>query len=209
MLVNRNTYVSKWTICEYLWPDYPRAKAEQNLHTTVYRLKKTMLEHGINYQIEFHKGSYYLKGSCPCDYIELTQLVSKYTEMMDIPVTVMEQFIQLYRGQLFEGKDYSWCEGERERLQRLFSTFSKRLAISYSEAGESQHSLVILHSLITKLPYEEDGHELLLKTFLRLEDRMSFIVHYKKLKEMLQNDLGLEPRLEVRQLYERISQEQF
>jgi two-component SAPR family response regulator len=205
MLINWNSYVSKWTICEHLWPANKPEKAEQNLHTTVYRLKKTLIENGIDLQLEHQKGSYCLKGSCTSDYLEFEQLTCRYGEGTAIPVKEMEVIVSLYKGQLFSGKDYSWCEGERERLQRLFAHVSKRLASAYSESGEHQIALEVLYSLLAKMPYDEEGHELLLRTYLLLQDRISFVVHYNKYKDILINDLGLEPRAEIKQLFDSIN----
>ncbi|MEL4024578.1 7TM diverse intracellular signaling domain-containing protein [Lysinibacillus endophyticus] len=73
MVLHRKNGIEKWQIIEKLWPSIEMKKAEQNLYTTIYRLKKTFLESGIQLTIENIKGKYYIELSdCSIDIEEKT-----------------------------------------------------------------------------------------------------------------------------------------
>lgn len=59
LLLNR-TVISKWQLMDLLWPDADGKHAEQNLYSTIYRLKKTLREYDLNIAVEVDKGSYRL-----------------------------------------------------------------------------------------------------------------------------------------------------
>ncbi|SOB94141.1 response regulator receiver domain-containing protein [Ureibacillus xyleni] len=71
MVLYRKTGIEKWQIIEKLWPNIEMKKAEQNLYTTIYRLKKTFLESGIQLTIENIKGKYTIElSNCTIDIEE-------------------------------------------------------------------------------------------------------------------------------------------
>lgn len=91
MLMNRKHGIEKWQLAEKLWPNIELKKAEQNLYTTIYRLKKILLESGLDMRIENAKGKYFFDlPNCTID---------------------MEEPRQFNKTILFGDKQYSWVEG--------------------------------------------------------------------------------------------------
>lgn len=91
MLIYRKHGIEKWQLTEKLWPNIELKKAEQNLYTTIYRLKKILLEGGLDIRIENAKGKYSLE-------------LSNYT--IDI-----EEHPGFNKAALFGDKQYPWVEG--------------------------------------------------------------------------------------------------
>ncbi|MGN7477444.1 response regulator [Solibacillus silvestris] len=60
LLIYRKHGIEKWQLTEKLWPKIELKKAEQNLYTSIYRLKKILAESGLQIQIENAKGKYSL-----------------------------------------------------------------------------------------------------------------------------------------------------
>lgn len=60
MLMYRKNGVEKWVLTEKLWPNVDLKKAEQNLYTSIYRLKKILSESYLPIRIENEKGKYFL-----------------------------------------------------------------------------------------------------------------------------------------------------
>lgn len=192
-LVYRETNLSKWRICESLWPEHEPHKAEQNLHTTVFRLKKTLLDGGIRFNLTSRKGYYHFQMLDSCDYIRFDELVKQGEAVLSLSPADVEPDLRLYKGPLFGYKDYPWCEGVRERASQSFRDLSKGLARLYMAAGEHKQAHDLLQYLLTIVPYEEEAHELILRIYVYGKDRTSFHMHYHKMKAMLQREMGIDP----------------
>ncbi|MEK4362275.1 response regulator [Paenibacillus sp. FSL M8-0212] len=192
-LIHRDTNLSKWIICESLWPEHEPQKAEQNLHTTVFRMKKTLLENGINIQLSSKKGFYHFQILESCDYVRFEELRKEGTTQIAKFPAVAEDILRLYKGQLFGYKDYSWCEATREQANQSFRDMSKTLARAYMQAGEYRQAHDFLQFVLSIIPYEEEGHEMILRIYMHWKDRTSFSMHFKKMKETFQQEMGYDP----------------
>ena len=72
MLQNLNSEVAKWKITQVLWPECEAEKQlNTNLHTTVYKVKKTLLSANIKFRFTFINGRYKLE--LPDVYIDASE----------------------------------------------------------------------------------------------------------------------------------------
>jgi two-component SAPR family response regulator len=205
LLLNRQAAVSKWKICETLWPEYEPEKAEQNLHTTVYRLRKLFNERRLPCQLLLQFGGYRLEWQGSCD---LAEFAEKGEIALKEPVRAnLESAIASYGGPLFAEKDYAWCLSERELLERRYAYLAKRLAECYRNEGDPLLALELISSRVEKaIQYcDEELYEIKLEILMETGDRTSFFYHYNKLKERLQQDLGVEPGPKIHSLYEQMT----
>jgi two-component SAPR family response regulator len=203
LLVHRDIKMSKWEISEQLWPDSDPDKAEQNLHTAIYRLKKSIVEHSIDVQLEVERGTYRLSGSLVCDFNEFERMLARFPGLEGMSLEDSEKLFALYRGPLFGNKDYLWSQSTRERVKRHFSLLGRGLAYAYLEAGAGKRATETLQKLIEHDFCDEESYELLLETYAHLNERASFLQYFDRYQQMLESDLGLKvkPRmLELRQL---------
>ncbi|NEN84958.1 response regulator [Paenibacillus elgii] len=202
-LVHAGVNISKWTLCESLWPGFTPEKAEQNLHTTVFRLKKTLKHYDMPVTIHSQRGVYRFETDMRCDYLEFDRQLKPYS-MGDMPPEQMKTIIPLFQGPLFGGKDYPWCEAEKERVYSAAVDLSKRLTSHYLSLGEADKSTELLKHMIAVGPFHEDVHVLLLSAFLHLKDRTAFITHYDKFANLLRAELDIEPGPAAKELYRQM-----
>ncbi|GAA4714008.1 response regulator [Brevibacillus fulvus] len=201
LYVHRLTGASKWTICEQLWPMFSPERAEQNLHTTVYRLRKLLAEYRMPFELKQQLGNYRLTGWNHCDFIEFEELSNEAADSKSADKQTLEAAVKLYKGALFEGKPFDWCQPLRERMEQRYCTFAKQLAFKYDEEGEYVRAVELLRSLLERSPFDEDGHEMLLSLYAKQRDQVSFLLHYNKLQQMLHDELGILPGTRIVQLY--------
>lgn len=206
-LVHRNRLVSKWNICESLWPDHEPDKASQNLHTTIFRMRKTLQEHGIRMQLESARGYYRFGLDEPCDYIQFAVLAEQEKAAEPGADDCLEATLGLYGGPLFAGKDYHWCNGEKELMETTYAAISKRLASRWMEEGSYDRALDLLRQAAIHVPYDEHIHESVLRIHFGRRDRTSFFSHYRKMEDLLLRELGIAPSAGIRQLYDRMMEE--
>lgn len=202
LLVNRNANVSKWTLSDQLWPDVQSPKQiENNLHTAVYRMKKTIREAGLAVQISSQRGYYRLECGEWCDYIRFSDAAEKPVEPDGSNAPELAETMRLYKGPLFEHRDYPWCEAERERMSRRFAVLARSLAALHEAAGEHNQAIDVLLYLLSYEPFDEEAHEGLLGAFRSLGDRTSFVAHYNKIKKLYKEELGFDPPAPFMQIY--------
>lgn len=201
MYVHRHTGASKWAICEQLWPTFEPVKAEQNLHTTVYRLRKLISEFHLPFELKQQLGNYRITGWNRCDFIEFEEYTITPYSNKSVEKQALQRALALYKGPLFAGKEYAWCESERDRLERRFCAAAKQLAVLYSAEGDDASAEEILRFLVEQSVYDEQGHEMLLRIYVRRNDKISFFFHYSKMKEKLHEELGLLPRPEIMEMF--------
>lgn len=206
-LTRRDTDLSKWAICEALWPEQEPEKSEQNLHTSVYRMKKTLQENGVRIHLESRKGVYRFEVLDSCDYRQLVELSSQSLTPSDQSLDDAERMLLQYRGTLFGDKDYAWCEWERERVQKIFAGLAKQLIRIWMDAKNVDRAHELLQFLLERVPYDETAHEWLLSIYVLRKDRIAFFTHYKKMEDWLLKEVGIAPSASVRRLYKKIKTE--
>lgn len=207
LLANRDADISKWTLCEQIWPGHDPDKAEQNLHSTVFRLKKTCLEAGFPLDIVSRRGHYRfsLPDDCHCDLREFENVADECVRMTGNSASeARNAAIAAYKGQLFAGKPYPWAEALRQGLERRFAALAKRQAEDLEAGGEGSRAVDTLLKLTNAVPYDEEGHEALLAMYLRTNNRPAFVLHYERVAKLFRDALGLEPGDSLRRLHEEM-----
>ncbi len=206
LLYHRGTIVRKGEIIDSLWPECELKNADNNLHTSVYKLKKTLKENSINISVKFSGGGYILELGPAIDYdvASFETFTAKGTALIKDDIGEFEKMAALYQGDYLEGKDYLWCISERTRLQKYFSDLVKQVARYYINSANYSNAEQILLRSVGYLPYDEDAYELLLKICSLQGDRPAMIKYYETIQTVLQDELGIEPRPSLKRLYESL-----
>lgn len=202
----KGEYVSKWKLCEMLWPDWEPEKAEHSLHNAIYLLKSTLNRAGIENAIESKQGSY--RGnvqSFHCDAFALEDFAWENKKVNAGNINEFERMVSTFKGNLFEGKDYLWSEDWNERLNRQYAAMISDISRYYMEAREYEKTEEKLRKLIKLNPLNEQAHELLLEVYYAMEDRIKLSMHYKQLKKILKEELDLEPSTRAKKLYRQVN----
>ncbi|WP_438435198.1 response regulator [Gorillibacterium sp. sgz500922] len=148
--------ISKWRIMDLLWHELEPQKAEQNLYTTVFRLKKALKEAGIQAAVENETGVYRLVlEAVSCDFYELEHSSEKEAPLENWPAEQTNRALAVYRGDLFGERAYPWSLWRRELCYNRFVSLLKRALVLYA-AEKNRNGAKRL--LLQKLPFllEED-----------------------------------------------------
>lgn len=203
LLVHRNRNISKWTLYDQLWPEVQAAeKNDHNLHMTVHRMKKTLSDSGIAVRLSSQRGFYRLECEAECDYVMLERAVALTAETDSGSMDALLRTIRLYKGPLFEGKDYPWCEAEQERISRLFASLSRKAANRLLTTRHYDLAIEVLLPILGYMPFDIEAHDLLLKAYAAMHNRTAFLSHYEKMKKSFLEELGVEPPETLRNLYD-------
>ena len=206
LLYHRGTIVQKGKIIEDLWPECEQNIADNNLHTSVYKLKKTFKENTIDISVTFAGGGYVMDPgpAIRYDVADFEAFIAKETALEADTVSEFEQTAALYQGDYLGEKDYLWGIAERTRLQKYFADLAKQLARHYMHTANFRKAEKVLLRSVGFLPYDEDAYELLLKVCSLQGDRPAMIKYYETIQTSLQRELGIQPRPSLKRLYESL-----
>lgn len=198
-LAAQNHSVQRAQLLELFWLDLPRSQALQTQRSTLYNLRQAL---GDKIQIE--NDQIQLQSDVQVDVRRFESGLKKPPEDIQELVGVIE----LYRGDFLEGVDIpdnqafeDWIVIERERYRRLairgLSVLSKR----YESIGDYHHALASLDRALSYDTLQEDIHRERIRMLYFSGDRPGAIRHYDYLRRLLDDELGVPPMKETRDLY--------
>lgn len=198
----RGKSMAKWKICEDIWPEYSSKKVDVQLHTTIYKIKKTLSEANINISIKFSNGYYVM---------DLQDIYSDVNEFIDITqqqiivnednFQAYEHAILLYKDNYLEEDQYIWSLAMKELYQDKFIELSRELIIFYTRKHNYDKAVTITKKVLKVVPFNEEIHERLLSLYIKKNDIISFVNHYESFRKRLNNELGVEPCESLKQFY--------
>ena len=116
----------------------------------------------------------------------------------------IEKAIESYRGELLESWYYDWCLVERERLQDMYIRLLYKL-LEYAEANKLVEKGISYGSEILKFDAaHEQTYRALMRIYHQSGDRTSAIRQYNRCVQVLEEELGISPEAETRNLFLRL-----
>lgn len=212
LLLHTGRMLEREQIAEWLWPMRPHKKAHACLATALWRLRETIADPhspspshllsdrnllGLNadapywFDVEVfeRQAALGLEGMLPCD---------------DVRLQTLEEALALYRGDFMEGCYDDWCLVERERLQLLLLRILKRLQCHYRLSGVFEKAISYGQRLLALDSLQEDVHRELMRCYVAAGKRPAALEQFHRCREMLLQDLQVEPMPETWLLYRQI-----
>jgi predicted ATPase/DNA-binding SARP family transcriptional activator len=125
----------------------------------------------------------------------------------------LEEAIQLYRGDFLENfyvgeapEFDSWVMIERARLRDLALKTLQILAVHYASQGKTGWATAIDYTnrMLNIEPWQEDAHRLMMFLQAVSGQRSAALVQYNRCRQILADELDVEPEVKTTALYERI-----
>ncbi|MGE5223627.1 MAG: AAA family ATPase [Omnitrophica WOR_2 bacterium] len=114
--------------------------------------------------------------------------------------------VALYRGDFLEGFYDDWIISERYRLESLYLETLARLILVYEAGKDYQAALATALRLLDRDALREDAHQAAMRAYCGLGQRKAALEQYGRCQEILRKELGAEPMVETRNLYQAILQ---
>lgn len=206
-------------LAELLWPEQPERAARHSLSQALWSLRRTLgdidSEHPI---VRSTRDTIGMNDHAECwiDVREVTSLLDA-CQAHSHPSGVichrcsrqMLRAIDLYRGPLLDGLSIEVELDERVLVRR--EGFHRRITgammnlIAYHEAyGESVAAASIASRLTIVDPLNEYGHRSLMRHLAMSDQRIAAVEHFDRYRQLLMDELGIEPDAESIRLYHQI-----
>ena len=195
------------------WPDWPDRDALSNLRYSLSDLRRAIEDHAAEPpfllitrdSLQFNRGS-----DC---WIDVTAFVEGVGADKNLPeyLDQLEKTVDLYRGGFLEGFSLDdspafeeWTLLTRVRLARQASSALHTLAESYEELGDYEQAQSYAYRQLELEPWDETAHQQLMRALALRSQRSAALAQYEACREVLANELGVEPAEQTRELYRQI-----
>ncbi len=203
LIYNKGKAVDKWRIIEELFTEMPIYNAETYLNTTTYKLRKSLEPYGMKDAVICRNGSY--KIDMDKIYVDFLDFKNRIRDCTPIDMSNLKEALELenlYSGQLFGDKDYSWLRTDRERLFLAYWSYAKQLSKKLVEYGKHTLALELLKRIEEHDPYDEEVNILLMRVYAALKDRISMKRQYERYIGLVHQELGILPEDSFKRFYD-------
>lgn len=188
-------------IIDALWPDHAPEQARNRLWRAAADARAQLGETALNRDGDRYRLD---RGEVEIDLERLEVLLGRLASGMDEELPVLEQSLALFHGEPLAGVDMPWAESEQRRLQAVRLDLLERSARALVGAGDAASALSRAEEGLCVEPYNEKLARLAMRAEAALGLRGAVIDRYRRLRETLQEQLGLEPHAETKRLYRQL-----
>jgi DNA-binding SARP family transcriptional activator/TolB-like protein len=183
-----------------LWPDLDEKRARRALNQLVYTLRKASPEldlESISDALDFGKEV----------WLDVDEFERRF-EAGDLKGAV-----ELYEGPFLDDLSVGepefdhWADRQRAGLRRKFRRAALELAGQAKEAGDQAQAVAYCQRLVEVDPLDDEAQHLLIECLYLRGDRLAALRHFEKYRELLAQELEVEPLDNTRELIERIRRE--
>jgi two-component SAPR family response regulator len=202
LLAHQGSPVSKSKIIEALWPGRDLERAQVNLHSTVYQLRKDLESFGFTDLIDQDKGeggSYRLKHPPIRDeWAQFVDLCRVYRQSNDIRYA--KQAVQLYHEGYLKEHDWEWAVPAKLKAESDYQSMLEAIVGFELKRERYDEALPYLYSAVALNPYHEEFQGRIIAAHLLEGEAAAAEAHYGKLVRQFQEDLGAPPSFTFRQI---------
>jgi len=189
------------------WKERPYNKARRCLSTTLWRLKRELAESDSCLDtssygaVKFENLQTHWVDTIAFEKKAVLALSQPVSDMDYNDILLLEEATQLYRGQLLEDYYDEWVLQERERLNLLYLRCLGRLMRFYRRQENWAKGILYGQKILLVDPLQEQVHRELMQLHLKNGQRSLALHQYEFCRQVLNDDLGIEPMEETQAIY--------
>ena len=214
LLLHRDRPHPRETLAGVLWGDAPGEKSKKYLRHALWQLQTALETPRAKMEAEmFVVGHERVQLNLPAGvWFDVAALEEAYARVkgragvdLDEPCAeLLQQAVQLYRGDLLEGWYQDWCLYERERLQNMYLVMLDKL-VSYCLARQKYELGLLYGSLVLRYDRaSERAHRQLMRLRYLSGDRTGALRQYQRCVAALEEELSVKPDKRTSALYQQI-----
>lgn len=216
LVAHRGRPLHREWLVDYLWPEADPTLGSNNLRVVLHDLRRALepsLKKGEPSSFILTQGDLlYLDPSDRCwvDVEEFDRLIRKFDTLLnqgrvDDALTVGREAVTLPTGDYMEDEPYlDWCIAERERLREVRINLLQRMAAVHAERNQLDEAIAICRQALAADALREDLHARLIELLGRAGRREEALRQYEICRNVLQQELGVAPDEETRNIYRAI-----
>jgi predicted ATPase/DNA-binding SARP family transcriptional activator len=186
-----------------LWPDIPEKNARANLRKTLSRLKPHLYSH-----LKVTRETIALRRDADF-YLDVREFESGVAPGAEI--SQVQSAVSIYQGDFLDGFELpdatlfdDWVLAQRVRLRDMAINALQRLTTYFGDVGDYETAVDYARSVLTIEPWHEDTHRELMRLLALRGQRSAALKQYERFRELLSEELGIEPGEDIFVLYQQI-----
>jgi DNA-binding SARP family transcriptional activator/predicted ATPase len=204
-------------LADLLWDDRPQQQALANLRSILSSLRRIFGSYVIitRQTIAFNHDSDYFLDIAQFERLLETERLETgdyaTTRLQDYPTTRLQDAVTLYRGDFLSGfylrssRGFEeWTAVQRERLQRRAILALRQLVNHALQCGQYQAGIRDAGHWLRLDPFNEEAHRQMMLLQARAGQPNAALRHYHACRQLLADELGVEPAPLTSALYLRI-----
>ncbi|WP_144510265.1 response regulator [Bacillus sp. FJAT-22090] len=201
LLTHMNTYINRDILIDTLWPEHDYQKSKIHLHTCLSHLRKMLKELGYPNCITFANQSYYFTlDPVICDAIEFDKGIKSLTVIDSTNIQQAENISQLYTGAFMELNGYNWALTKTHFYHEQMLNLLDKL-IMYFQHRDHKKTLLYLRAYLKLSRYSDKKVKQAMEVLIQQGYRLEAIKLYQEYKQLLIQELEIEPDEKLVQLY--------
>lgn len=188
---------SSETLCAEIWPDLTAQSGSETLRRAIYRLRAALPRELI---ISPGRQRYQVNRKV----VQLDYDVERFLEALDIRTSDHKAIIaaiEIYKGSYLPWSDSSWSRDMRMGLEQRYLFSLRSTAKRWEEADAYIDALILYQRVLMVEQLDEATHAGVMRSHIMLGNRAAAIEQYHSLRHILNAELGIDPGVEVEQLY--------
>lgn len=196
---------SRLHLAGLLWPEKSDQEARLNLRQTLFLLRKALpdmleatrdsirLKEGLSFEIDTHDFEMEIQAGLAGEIDSLLSAIDRYSGdfLTGFYVEETPEFSE-------------WVLVERERLRSLMIKGLVRLTEHYVERREISHGILYTGKLLALEPWREESHRQMMRLLAWDGQAQAAIAQYEQCRQLLADELDLEPSPETSALVQQI-----
>lgn len=200
---SRGDFVSRSKILDCLWADFEGDRAMVHFNTTLYYMKKALLQHGISIPVHYDRGTYRMQvDGIDCDYLKFNVLAEKEDTVTQENLHLQEEALGLYSEEYLSGWEYDWAVGKRLILESQYIQLVLKIAEYYKKLGNYQKATQWLETGLLHEPLHRELNYRLVETLLMSHERTMALKYYGLYRSGLLKRLKVDPDESFQKLLE-------
>jgi DNA-binding SARP family transcriptional activator len=213
-LLLHHQLVTRETLMDTFWQNCRPDRARSSLTTAIWRLRQLLEPEPIppgTFLLTKNSGEVGFNWASP-HWLDIETFEEQLVPLLQIPLSQLSEtevgtltrILALYRGELLEGIYDDWALFERERLRVLYLNGLMRLMSCHTTRNNFDQAIDYGQKILRHDPLREEIHRNLMRLYLGNGQRGLAIRQYSLCREVLIEQLGIEPLEETQSLYLRI-----
>ena len=207
--------IARDALADFFWDERDTKRAAANLRTVLTMLRKSLSDYLIitRRTVAFdHHADYWW--DLPALEAELAQLEPALNrpEAPDAETMArLDAALSLVQGDFLEGFHLSesrgfeeWLSQTQNQTRRLVEHGLQQLVTACLAHGEYRTGIAHADRLLMLDPYNEAAHRQMMWLLARSGQRQAALSHYTECSRLLQDEIGVEPEENTKQVYQRI-----
>jgi DNA-binding SARP family transcriptional activator len=215
LITHRDRPIARELIASLLWPETPTERSKKYLRQAIWHLTSAFSEEANSGHPLLHVEHDWVQLRLPGDSwvdviifdraLAMSQGVGQL--LNEAQVKLLTEAVDIYVGDFLEGWYQDWCLFERERLQNAYLYMLDKLIDHASEHEEFEAGKMYAAKILSHDRASECTYRRLMRLLYRAGDRTGALRQYQRCVVALREELGVQPELRTRQLYEELRSE--